>query len=279
MEKAPEKKIVAIPPGPRKLNVKTSSRHSLQIDARALLPGTRPPKPQQPAPEASAALAEDGTLEISSAAPAIADEALRGSKQRIAIKPKRAARAKSMFVTAAPTSDDGWNDEEEQQQVKDTKEEEEEEGGGAAVDSEAVAAAPEQADEALVEEAATLAAAFPDLPTTKAPARPVEQPAKQPAAPVTASPQQPQKQQPLKIASKPVAPSTAANLANLWDDEAPQKVAAQGDSGAFSDIFAETKPKGPPMAELIKPPKEEDIFGGDANFLTNSKSTTDFFSF
>ena len=67
--------------------------------------------------------------------------------------------------------------------------------------------------------------------------------------------------------------------ANLWDDEAPQKVVAQGDSGAFSDIFAETKPKGPPMAELIKPPKEEDIFGGDANFLTNSKSTTDFFSF
>jgi hypothetical protein len=263
VEKLPEKKVAAVPSGggPRKLNVKLSTRHSIQIDARALLPGTRPPKPQVVEPAAH--LSEEGALEITNSAPVLEDGALRASKQRIAIKPKRVTRAKSMFVSA-PIDDDWGNEIDEAESV----------GGEEEAAEEAVEVEPD---------VAALAESFPAPPQTVAPLRPKEPtiaptkvvPAAEPVVSIkkTAA-------TPLKIAAKPVAASTAANLDNLWDDAPAQSTAPKSEhlSGAFADIFAEKKViKETP--EPQKPVESDDIFGEGANFLTSTKSTTDFFKF
>lgn len=243
-----------------------SNRHSLQIDARALLPGTRPPKPQ--VAEASAALTEEGGLEISDAAPALDDDAQKASKQRIAIKPRRTApaRAKSMMVPKSAISDDGWGEEEEEQQEEQQEVQQESAVQESGVE-EAVEAAPVSVvdDSNAVAEAEKLAFDFPVVSV---------------ASPGLSASSLAPKQQPLKIAAKPMAPSTAANLENLWGDESPAKKTppVSSSAGGFADIFAETKPNKPAPVEII-PAKEEDIFGGKDNFLVASKSTTDFFTF
>ncbi len=202
------------------------------------------------AAEATAALTEDGSLEISNSAPNLQDEALRGSKQRIAIKPKRAARAKSMMVK--PVHDD-WDEEGGEDEAAEEKTE-------TIPEAEEAAAEPLPAQDEVAE-AERLADTFPESPIVK-----IES-----AKPVVV------KQTPLKIAAKPLAPSTAKNLENLWDD-APVAKTSDTSSGAFADIFADTKPSKPAPVEII-PAKEEDIFGEGANFLTSTKSTTDFFNF